>query len=129
MNDYSKYFMPTESAVDVVARQVSAVGNRSERRRILKALNKTEKITQHAQQRVASDAKKEINERSKDSFGFIMSMFGIVLHDKFGWDDEKIAEMFTEVSQRLDGEWAEGKTIEDVAKELFEKTGIELVVK
>ena len=128
LGSYGKYFM-NNGTVDRVEELVSKAGNRSERRKILKSLNKTTKIAEHANKKIREDANKELAERANDSFGYIMSMFGIILHDKYEWEDEKVEEIFTEVSERLSGEWSEGKSPEDVAKELFEKTGIELVVK
>ena len=125
--DYGKYFNKP-NAVDEVAEMIARAGNRSERRKILKALNKTQNIVTRANEKITKDANMEIERRSNDSFGYIMSMVGIVLHDK-GFDDDTVGDIFTEVARRLDGEWAKGKSVDDVAKELLEKTGIELVVK
>ena len=115
--------------VDMVAEKVAKAGNRAERRKILKALNKTKRIESYANRTISKKAEKEIIDRSNDSFGYIMSMFAIVLHDKYKWSDEKIGEMITEVNSRLNGDWSNGKSLDDIAKELYEKTGIELVVK
>ena len=128
LGTYGKYFVEN-GTVDKVEDLISKAGNRSERRKILKALNKTTRIAEHANKKIRADANEELAERANESFGYIMSMFGIVLHDKYGWEDEQVEEMFTEVSERLSGKWSEGKTVDDVAQELFEKTGIELVVK
>jgi hypothetical protein len=138
--DYGKYFNRT-SATDEVAEMIARAGNRSERRKILKALNKTQNIVTMANERITKDANKELERRANDSFGYIMGTIGIVLHD-MGYDDEAVEKIFTEMnddeavekiftemSKRLDGEWADGRSPDDVAKELLEKTGIELVVR
>ena len=125
--DYGKYFNKPNAA-DEVAEMIARAGNRSERRKILKALNKTQNIVTRANEKITKDANMEIERRSNDSFGYIMSMVGIVLHD-MGYGDDFVECVFLEVSRRLDGEWAKGKSVDDVAKELLEKTGIELVVK
>ena len=127
--NYDKYFTENDSTVDVIAQKIAKAGNRSERRKIVKALNKTNKIAKYANEQVRKDAKQELERRSNDSFGYILSMAAIVLHDVYKWDDDAIGDFVTEISKRLDSEWSDGKTVDDVAKELFEKTGIELVVK
>ena len=126
--NYSHLFNQ-QSATDEVAEMIARAGNRSERRKILKALNKTENIVRKTNEKLVRESNDELERRANDSFGYIMSMVGIVLHDKYGWTDDAVGEMFTEISSRLNGKWSEGKTPEDVAKELYEKTGIELVVK
>lgn len=125
--DYGKYFNQ-QNAADEVAEMIARAGNRSERRKILKALNKTQNIVTKANERITKDANEEIEKRSNDSFGYIMGTLGIILHD-MGYGDEAIEKIFTEMSKKLDGEWSDGRTPEDVAKELLEKTGIELVVR
>jgi len=125
--DYGKYFNKP-SAADEVAEMIARAGNRSERRKIIKALNKTQNIVTKANERITKDANKELERRSNESFGYIMSMVGIVLHD-MGYGDDFVECVFSEVSRRLDGEWANGRTPDDVARELLEKTGIELVVR
>ena len=117
------------NTADIIAAKVASAGNRSERRRILKALNKTSTIAAYTQEKLGKEARKEVEERSNESFGYIMSMAGILLHDEYGWSDDDISDFFTGISNRLNGEWAEGKSAEDVAKELDEKTGIKLVVR
>lgn len=132
-NKYGNYFDAilgnTIGAETVISEKISAAGNRSQRRKILKTMAKTETIAKYANERIRKEAGEELIQRSNDSFGYIMSMVGIILHDKYKWEDEEIGGMFTEVSERLNGKWSEGKSVDDVAKELLEKTGIELVVK
>lgn len=132
-NKYGNYFGAilgnTIGAETVISEKISAAGNRSQRRKILKTMAKTETIAKYANERIRKEAGEELIQRSNDSFGYIMSMVGIILHDKYKWEDEEIGGMFTEVSERLNGKWSEGKSVDDVAKELLEKTGIELVVR
>lgn len=127
LSNYGNYL--GTNSVDFISEKIAAAGNRSQRRKILKTMAKTEKIAKYANERIRKEAGEELIQRSNDSFGYIMSMVGIILHDKYKWEDEEIGGMFTEVSERLNGKWSEGKSVDDVAKELLEKTGIELVVK
>ena len=126
--DYSSLLNPKDPT-DEVAEILARAGNRSERRKILKALNKTQTIVKKANEKLTKESNAELERRANDSFGYIMAMVGIVLHDKYDWSDDEIGGMFTEISERLNGKWSDGKTPEDVAKELLDKTGIELVVK
>ena len=125
---YENYFLKN-SDMKRVEEMLAKAGNRSERRKILKAMNKTDKIAQYTKDKISKDAEKEIEERTNDSFGYIMAMIGILLHDKYGWKDCQIEDIFVEISDMMSGEWSNGKSVDDVAQELFEKTGIELVVR
>ena len=127
--DLSKYFSERGKTADIISEEISRAGNRAQRRKIIKALSKTDTIVKYTNERVRRDSDKELERRSNDSFGYIMSMIGIILHDKYNWTDDEIGNIFTEVSQRLNGEWSDGKSVDDVARELLEKTGIELVVR
>ena len=125
--NYSQFNgMDDSEIVNMVASKVSQAGNRAERRKILKALNKTKNIERYANREISKKANAEVVEQTNNSFGYIMSMAGILLHDKYDWDDDSVGNFFTEISEMLNGKWADGKSVEDVAKELYEKTGIEL---
>lgn len=125
--DYSKLFNQP-SSVDVISEMVSKAGNRAERRKILKTMNKIEKIEKYTRQEVTKRNEEELANRSNDSFAVIMSAVGVVLHEKYGWNDDLIGEMFGEIVGKLNGEWVE-RTPKEIVAELEEKTGIELVVK
>ena len=125
--DYSKLFNQP-SSVDVISEMVSKAGNRAERRKILKTMNKIEKIEKYTRQEVTKRNEEELANRSNDSFAVIMSAVGVVLHEKYGWNDDLIGEMFGEIVGKLNGEWVE-RTPKEIVAELESKTGIELVVK
>ena len=125
--DYSKLFNQP-SSVDVISEMVSKAGNRAERRKILKTMNKIEKIEKYTRQEVTKRNEEELANRSNDSFAVIMSAVGVVLHEKYGWNDDLIGEMFGEIVGKLNGEWVE-RTPKEIVAELEAKTGIELVVK
>lgn len=127
MMDYSKLFNQP-SSVDVISEMVSKAGNRAERRKILKTMNKIEKIEKYTRQEVTKRNEEELANRSNDSFAVIMSAVGVVLHEKYGWNDDLIGEMFGEIVGKLNGEWVE-RTPKEIVAELEAKTGIELVVK
>ena len=69
--------------VNMVASQVAKAGNRAERRKILKALNKTKNIEHYTSRKVNERADEEVKQRVDMNFGYIMSAVCIVLHDKF----------------------------------------------
>lgn len=128
MGNYDEYFkdLSDEAVVNLITQKLQKAGNRSERRKILKSLTDTKEITKYAQKKITANANKEIYDRSNDSFCYILSMFGIVLHDKYSWKDEEIENIFTEVSRRLNDGCV---TIEALSEELYKKTGIELKVR
>lgn len=127
--DNSRFLQISNDTINEVCQMVAQSGNRSQRRKVLKALNKTKNIEKYTTEMISKEKNKELEEKSKQSFGYIMSMVGILLHDKYDWEDDKIGELFVEISNRLEGEWSENKSVDDVARELMEKTGIELVVR
>ena len=123
--DYSQLNdMDDSEIVNMVASQVAKAGNRAERRRILKALNKTKNIEHYTTRKVNERVGDELIERSNRSFGTILSSVGLVLHYDYSWSDEEIGKFIELVSIRLE----EYKDTETALKELEEVTGIELVV-
>lgn len=130
MGKYDSIFgIGDDEIVNIISQKMSGAVNRSERRKILKSLNKTKNIAEYTQKRLNDKVNKQLEISSNETFGYIMSMTGIILHDKYNWSDDDIGDFFTEVSKQLNGEWADGKSVEDVAAELLDKTGIELRVK
>ena len=131
MGKYDAIFgIDDDEVVDLIYGKMTAGAmNRSERRKILKSLNKTKNIAEYTQKRLNDKVNKQLEISSNETFGYIMSMTGIILHDKYNWSDAEIGDFFTEVSKQLNGEWSEGRSVEDVAAELLDKTGIELRVK
>lgn len=132
--DYSQLNnMDDSEIVNIVASQVAKAGNRAERRKILKALNKTKTIENYTTKRVNERSQGEIQERVDMNFGYIMSAVGIVLHDKYHWKNDgehgQISSFIERVSKELQTMAQDGMSAEDAIKKLEEVTGIELVVK
>lgn len=126
MNNYPQLNdMEDSEIVNIVASQVAKAGNRSERRRILKALNKTKNIEHYTTRKVNERVGDELIERTNKSFGTILSSVGLTLHYDYSWNDEEIGKFIELVSIRLE----EYKDTETALKELEEVTGIELVVR
>ena len=126
MNNYLQLNdMDDSEIVNIVASQIAKAGNRAERRKILKALNKTKTIEHYTTRKVNERVGDELIERSNKSFGTILSSVGLTLHYDYSWNDEEIGKFIELVSIRLE----EYKDTETALKELEEVTGIELVVR
>lgn len=133
MQNYSQLNdMDDSEIVNMVASQVAKVGNRAERRKILKALNKTKNIEHYTTKRVNERSQGEIQERVDMNFGYIMSAVGIVLHEKYHWKNDgehgQISSFIERVSKELQTMSQDGMSAQDAIKKLEEVTGIELVV-
>lgn len=118
------YIMSDAEIVNTIASKVAKAGNRSERRKILKALNKTRTIEKYTSKMVNKKADEEVMERSNKSFGTILSAVGLALHYDYKWSDDDIGDFFQNVSNRI----SNCQDAEELVKELEEVTGIELVV-
>ena len=118
--------------VNMVASQVAKAGNRAERRKILKALNKTKNIEHYTSRKINERADEEVKQRVDMNFGYIMSAVCIVLHDKYHWKNDgehgQISAFIERVSKELQIMGESGMFAEDAIKKLEEVTGIELVV-
>lgn len=134
MNNYQQLNdMDDSEIVNMVASQVAKAGNRAERRKILKALNKTKTIENYTTKRVNERSQGEIQERVDMNFGYIMSAVGIVLHEKYHWKNDgehgQISSFIERVSKELQIMAQDGMSAQDAIKKLEEVTGIELVVR
>lgn len=118
------YIMSDAEIVNTIVSKVAKAGNRSERRKILKALNKTRTIEKYTSKMVNKKADEEVMERSNKSFGTILSAVGLALHYDYKWSDDDIGDFFQNVSNRI----SNCQDAEELVKELEEVTGIELVV-
>lgn len=131
--DYSQLNdMDDSEIVNMVASQVAKAGNRAERRKILKALNKTKTIENYTTKLVNERSQGEIQEKVDMNFGYIMSAVGIVLHEKYHWKNDgehgQISSFIERVSKELQTMGESGMSAEDAINKLEEVTGIELVV-
>ena len=128
-NKKIKDFM-SDDAIQDVANMIAASGaNRSQRKRLERALRKTENIQKHAQAHLDNRAYKEYQEVSEDHMRRFFSILGIVLKKNYNFeeseDKEDISEMFNLLNAYL-MEYQDMST-EEIAQICYEVTGIQLI--
>lgn len=120
----------SDDAIQDVANMIAASGaNRSQRKRLERALRKTENIQKHVQSHIDDKAFKEYQAASEDHMRRFFSILGIVLKKNYNFeetdDKEDISEMFNLLNAYL-VEYQDMST-EEIAKICYEVTGIQLI--
>ena len=125
----NKDFM-SDDAISQIANMINTSGgNRAQRKRLERALRKTENIQKHAQNHLDKRAYKEFQECLDSNMTRFFSVLGIVLKTQYGFeeseDKEEISHMFDLLNTYLE-EYQELST-DEVAKICYETTGIQLI--
>ena len=125
----NKDFM-SDDAISQIANMINASGgNRAQRKRLERALRKTENIQKHAQDHLNRRAYKEFQQCLDSNMTRFFSVLGIVLKTQYGFeeseDKEEISHMFDLLNTYL-VEYQELST-DEVAKICYETTGIQLI--
>ena len=125
----NKDFM-SDDAISQIANMINASGgNRAPRKRLERALRKTENIQKHAQDHLNRRAYKEFQQCLDSNMTRFFSVLGIVLKTQYGFeeseDKEEISHMFDLLNTYL-VEYQELST-DEVAKICYETTGIQLI--
>lgn len=120
----------SDDTIQDVANLINASGaNRAQRKRLERALRKTENIMEHTQKQVNRNAYKEYQECLDSNMTRFFSVLGIVLKSQYGFEEseekEEISHMFDLLNTYLE-EYRELST-DDVAKICYETTGLELI--
>lgn len=117
-------------AVNEVTAMVNGAGNRSTRRKIEKALNKTQNIAKHANKKATERANKELLNKAEEDLVWLYSMVGLTLLKKYRWSNEgehgQIEAFFDKMTSLMNQYNDAGYTVYDCANELEELTGISL---
>lgn len=119
-----------DDVVQEIANMINASGgNRAQRKRLERALRKTENIQKHAQDHLNRRAYKEFQQCLDSNMTRFFSVLGIVLKTQYGFeeseDKEEISHMFDLLNTYLE-EYQELST-DEVAKICYETIGIELI--
>ena len=120
----------TDDAIQDVANMINASGaSRSQRRRLERTLRKTENIMEQTQKRVDMSSYNNYKIALDDTMRRFFSVLGIVLKNKYGFEEtetkEEISTMFTELNSQLE-EYV-NLTTDEVAMKCYEETGLELI--
>lgn len=127
LNQKSSLPMNEEDVINKINAMVNASGNRSQRRKIAKSLNKTSTIAEYANARAGKRADARMEVRAEQDFMYIFGVLGIVLGSAYHWSDEQITSFYTRVTKKMDELANKGWSTDDILAHLEEVTGIELV--
>lgn len=132
VNVFNPDYINTEDAISEVAAMINNSGaNRNQRRRLERALRKTENIVTHVQDRLDQSAFKEYEKVAEKDMVHFFAILGIVFVDDYKWleDDNhnQIESLFRRMSNKINYFANQGMTTDDIVKLLEEKTGIVLV--
>ena len=119
--------MDEEEVINKINAMVNASGNRSQRRKITKSLYKTSTIAEYANARADKKVDAKVEVRAEQDFMYIFGILGIVLQSGYRWSDEQITSFYTRVTKKMEQYANEGRSTDDIVRELEELTGIELI--
>lgn len=119
-----------DNVVQEIANMINTSGgNRAQRKRLERALRKTENIQKHAQDHLNRRAYKEFQQCLDSNMTRFYAVLGIVLKNQYNFeeseDKEEISHMFDLLNTYLE-EYRELST-DEVAKICYDTTGIQLI--
>lgn len=132
VNVLNPKYINTDDAISEVAAMINNSGqNRNQRRRLERALRKTENIVTHAQNRLDQSAFREYEKIAEKDMVHFFAILGIVFVDDYKWKEDdnhnQIESLFRRMSNKIDYFANQGMTTDDIVKLLEDKTGIVLV--
>ena len=132
VNVLNPKFVNTDDAISEVAAMINNSGrNRNQRRRLERALRKTENIVTHAQNRLDQSAFREYEKIAEKDMVHFFAILGIVFVDDYKWKEDdthnQIESLFRRMSSKIEYFANQGMTTDDIVKLLEDKTGIVLV--
>ncbi len=123
----------TPATVESVNAYVSAQGNRSQRRQVLKALRKSETIRDWTNKQAQKQLERELGDRADDDLIWLIATLADTLYEDYHWkespDNEhgQITSFIERFVKRMNGYAAEGYSTRYLVEMVEEKTGICLV--
>lgn len=121
--------MSDETISEVAAMINSRGANRAQRKKIAKALSKTQTIVEHAQKRLDRSSYKEYQNNLDVMMLRFYSVLGIVLKTRYHFQETEGNEQITEMFELLNSYLEEYRELssEEVARICYNTTGIELL--
>lgn len=134
LNVLSSAYREKLSPVDEVAQMLTAPGvSKTERKQILRALNKTTRLTEKAQKRLDQSAYEKYRDITDLDFVHFNAILGLVLYEDYHWKEDEnqehgqITSMMERIQKKMRKYQKLGYSTHDIVKELDDKTGILLV--
>ena len=119
--------------VSEVTALINQAGNRSTRRRVEKALNKTQTITRHCNIKATEKANEQLKKKYDKDFVHFYAVLALVMYEDYRWkesednDHGQITSLMERVNKKMQKYLDLGYTTEDLVNLVDEKTGILLV--
>lgn len=120
-------------AIAEVASMINASGSRSQRRRLEKTLNKTQKILTKCEKSARDKADKELEVRADANFMYVFACVGLTLYEDYHWKEDpdqdhgQLTSFFERLTKKMEKYSGQGMSTDDLIKLLDDRTGIELV--
>ena len=120
--------------VSEVTAMISQAGNRSTRRRVEKALNKTQTISRHCNIKATERANEELKKKYGKDFIHFNAILALVMYEDYHWkesednDHGQITSLMERVNKKMQKYLDLGYTTEDLVNLVDEKTGIWLCI-
>lgn len=132
-NVLSNEALSQQETIEQVAALINNAGyNRGQRRRLEKALGKTNKLSQKCQNKIGQRIYKEYQETVDKNFIHFFSILALVLDEDYRWKEDdshdQISSMLERVGNKMNKYSAEkGYTTEDLMQIVEDRLGIVLV--
>lgn len=123
----------TPATVDSVNAFVSAQGNRSQRRQVLKALRKSETIREWTNKEANKALQRELGDRADDDLIWMVATLADTLYEDYHWkespdnDHGQITSFIERFVKRMNSYADKGYSTRDLVEMIEEKIGITLV--
>ena len=118
-------------AIAQVSAMINASGNRGQRRRLEKALSKTTKLSEKAQNKLDHSAYIEYQKAVDKNFLHFFAVLALVMGDDYHWKEDETHNQITSLMQRMEKKLQQMATqnysTEDLIKLVDEKYDIILV--
>lgn len=131
-NVLSNESITQQNTLDQVAAMINSAGyNRGQRRRLEKALSKTNKLSQKCQKKLGENIYKEYQAAVDQNCVHFFSILALTLIEDYRWKEDdthdQVSSMLERVGKKIDKYAAQGYTTQDLAQLVEKETGIVLV--
>lgn len=132
LNVLSNQSRTEQDAINQVAAMINNSGyNRGQRRRLEKALTKTNKLTEKAQKKISDGAYKEYQKAVDTNYIHFFAALSITMSERYHWKEDEqhdqITSLLESVGRTIDKYAGMGYTTEDLSKYVEDTLGIVLV--
>jgi hypothetical protein len=130
-NNFRQYAMESDT-IDTVMNMINTSGkNRAQRKRLEKALAKTTKLTQRAEEKIHKKIYTKYKQITDQDFVHFNAIIGLVMANEYGWveedDNEQITDLFNKIQDYMRKYNEEDMGTAQAVRDLEDITGICLI--